>query len=101
MIVEKTIVDDEAIKADTIHMLDQLDKGQLETVQAIIKDIILHTEDYLINDIEDGTDVIKRRKSIFGRLKGRVNIADDFNDTPECFKGYICTIHGDGSSVSK
>lgn len=30
-----------------------------------------------------------KRRRIAGRLKGRIKIASDFNDTPECFQEYM------------
>lgn len=88
MITEKKS-NDETIRIDTIHMLDRLNNYQLEAVQAIIRDIIERTDDYLLNDSEDNLDIVVRRKKIFGSLKGKMKIADDFNDTPDCFKEYV------------
>ena len=31
-------------------------------------------------------DVLAKRKKIGGILKGKITIADDFNETPDCFK---------------
>ena len=88
MITEKNS-NDETIRIDTIHMLDKLNNYQLETVQAIIRDIIARTDDYLSIDSEDNSDIVNRRKKIFGSLKGKIKISDDFNDTPDCFKEYV------------
>jgi len=88
MITEKNS-NDETIRIDTIHMLDKLNNYQLETVQAIIRDIIGRTDDYLSIDSEDNSDIVDRRKKIFGSLKEKIKIADDFNDTPDCFKEYV------------
>lgn len=91
MITEKNS-NDETIRIDTIHMLDKLNNYQLETVQAIIRDIIARADDYLSIDSEDNSDIVDRRKKIFGSLKGKIRIADDFNDTPDCFKEYVWDI---------
>ena len=61
MITEKNS-NDETIRIDTIHMLDKLNNYQLETVQAIIRDIIARTDDYLSIDSEDNSDIVDRRK---------------------------------------
>ena len=39
--------------------------------------------------IEKKEDITEKRKSIAGILKGKIWMADDFNETPECFKEYV------------
>ena len=34
-------------------------------------------------------EVLAKRKRIGGILKGKITIADDFNETPDCFKEYV------------
>ena len=34
-------------------------------------------------------DILAKRKKIGGILKGKITIADDFNETPDCFKEYV------------
>lgn len=37
----------------------------------------------------DALSTKAKRRRIAGRLKGRIKIAPDFNDTPECFQEYM------------
>ncbi len=42
------------------------------------------------SSFEDKSETIStQRKSIIGRARGEVRMADDFNDTPDCFKEYL------------
>jgi hypothetical protein len=41
------------------------------------------------NNTEVEEDLAERRKRNMGRLKGKIWISDDFNDTPEDFKDYL------------
>ena len=42
-----------------------------------------------ISEKESVPDLSERRKRIAGKLKGQIWIADDFNETPDCFKDYL------------
>ena len=38
----------------------------------------------------DGSETIKqKRQKMYGTLKNKIKIANDFNETPDCFKEYM------------
>ena len=89
MIAENKQITDKELKINTIRMLDELNESQLQTVQLLIQDIISSTTDYLQSTNEFVSDVMKKREKMFGCMKGKIKVADDFNETPDCFKDYV------------
>ena len=45
------------------------------------------------NNIDTDESLSAKRKLISGRLKGKINIAEDFNDTPDCFNLIFTETH--------
>lgn len=45
------------------------------------------------NNIGNDENLSAKRKLISGRLKGKINIAEDFNDTPDCFNLIFTETH--------
>ena len=41
------------------------------------------------SEIRSKKNLSAKRKSISGCLNGKIQIADDFNDTPDCFREYL------------
>jgi hypothetical protein len=72
----------------TIDVLEKVNRLPLEKQQQIeefINEVISKTD----ASIHDEISVSELRKKNMGWAKGKIWIADDFNDTPEEFKEYM------------
>lgn len=72
--------------------IDILNKLPLDKQLEVNDFIAFLSQKYQNADVfrNSGDDaILKNRMAIAGRMKGKIWMADDFNDTPEDFKDYI------------
>lgn len=70
---------------DVIDRLKQLPPDKQQEVDDFIS-FLLAKYSFAIENKET---IIRKRKENAGRMKGKIWIADDFNDIPEGFEDYI------------
>ena len=69
---------------DTIEKIKALPLDKQQEVDDFV-DFLIHK--YQLNNIEES--VAERRRKNLGWAKGKIWMADDFNETPEDFKDYM------------
>ncbi|MDB5190750.1 MAG: hypothetical protein JWQ96_313 [Segetibacter sp.] len=72
------------MSSDVFEKVKQLPPDKQQEVNDFI-DFLLHKYQAR-NGIED---LAEKRRNNMGRLQGQINMAEDFNETPEDFKDYI------------
>lgn len=74
---------------DTIEKIKTLPLDKQQEVDDFIAFLLqrYQTPDTLNNVTDE--PVLKNRMQIAGRMKGKIWMADDFNETPDDFKDYI------------
>ena len=73
------------MKADVLEKVNQLSPEKQQEVEDFIDYLI---NKYAIPTINDEAIAEKRKRNL-GWAKGKIWMADDFNDTPEDFKDYM------------
>jgi hypothetical protein len=73
------------MSTDVLEKVKQLPPDKQQEVEDFINYLI---DKYKING-NDMQSLAEKRRSLAGRLKGQIWMADDFNETPEDFKDYV------------
>lgn len=69
---------------DVVEKIYRLPEDKLEQVEEYIDSLLLE------QPAEDSMkEIAEKRMRNFGRMKGQIWMAPDFNDTPEDFKDYM------------
>ncbi|MBQ3825749.1 MAG: DUF2281 domain-containing protein [Spirochaetaceae bacterium] len=62
---------------------------QLRQVDEQDFDFVSHFLDLILNKRKKETKTEKKPVRQLGKWKGQISMADDFDETPECFKEYM------------
>ncbi len=79
---------DSSVYKEVIKAVDIVPLKKLPILLQFAK-FLSSTSDTPEVQLSSQTDVLVKRKKISGILKGKITIADDFNETPDCFKEYM------------
>jgi hypothetical protein len=77
------------MNTDTIDILNKLPLDKQEEVNDFIAFLLQKYQAPAGSGNSSDEAILKNRMQIAGRMKGKIWMADDFNDTPEDFKDYI------------
>ena len=70
--------------------ISAVDRVPIERLPILIQFArFLSSPAYETSENNSGQDIALKRKRIAGSLKGKIMMADDFNETPDCFKEYL------------
>jgi hypothetical protein len=77
------------MNTDTIDILNKLPPDKQEEVNDFIAFLLEKYQNPDVSRNSSDEAILKNRMAIAGRMKGKIWMADDFNDTPDDFKDYI------------
>lgn len=69
---------------DVVAKIYQLPADKLDEVEHFLDSLLDETV-----QTEDEKRIVEQRERNMGRLKGKIWMADDFDETPEDFKDYV------------
>ncbi len=77
------------MNTDTIDILNKLPLDKQEEVNDFITFLLQKYQNISGSGNSSDEAILKNRMAIAGRMRGKIWMADDFNDTPDDFKDYI------------
>ena len=77
------------MNTDTIDILNKLPPDKQQEVNDFIAFLLQKYQSPAAPINASDEILLKNRMQIAGRMKGKIWMADDFNDTPDDFKDYI------------
>ncbi len=79
---------EQSLQKEIINEASILSEEKLRMLFQFAKFLSSSSYDQVRNETVN-KDLIRKRKKIAGKLKGKIWMADNFNATPDCFKEYI------------
>ena len=77
------------LQQQAINTIESLPEEKLPMLIQFAHFLVSDDSYETVLEVEEKESINEKRKRMFGVLKGKIKMADDFNETPKCFREYI------------